>query len=72
MGCDLKKIINTVGVSNLYEIWKGLVYEKRVVIFAQTSSDSSSFILSLLSLFPGLNCFGIYSKSISKYMQSLR
>jgi hypothetical protein len=29
-------------------------------------------MLSLLSLFPGLSTFGIYSKPIAKYMQSLR
>lgn len=72
MGCNVKKIINNLGVTNLYDIWKALLYQKRVVVFAQTSSDASSFILSMLSLFPGLNTFGICSKPISRYLQALR
>lgn len=72
MGCDLKKIISCLGVSNLFDVWKALLYQKRVVIFAQTSSDASAFILSLLSLFPGLSAFGICSIPISRYLQSLR
>jgi len=48
------------------------LYQKRVVIFAHSSSSASSFIISLLTLFPGLSTFGIYSKPISKYMQALR
>lgn len=72
MGCDIKRIIKDFGVQNLFEIWKAVLYQKRVVIFAQTSSDASSFILSLLSLFPGLSCFGLCSKPISRYLQSLR
>lgn len=72
MGCDINKIVDVFGISNLYDIWKAILYEKRVVVFAQTSSDASSFILSLLSLFPGLSAFGICSKPISRYLQSLR
>jgi len=72
MGCDLENIVVNFGIQNLYEIWKAVLYQKRVVIFAQTSSDASSFILSLLSLFPGLSCFGLSSKPISRYLQGLR
>lgn len=72
MGCDIGKMIQMLGVSNLYEVWKAVLDERRVVIFAQTSSDASLFILSLLSLFPGLSCFGQGSKSICRYLQSLR
>lgn len=71
-GTDLKTIINLFGVASFYEIWKAVLYQKRVVVFAHSSSSASSFIISLMSLFPGLNTFGIYSKPISKYMQSLR
>jgi hypothetical protein len=72
IGSDLRVIINLFGAQNFYDIWKAILYQKRVVIFAHSSSSASSFILSLLTLFPGLTTFGIYSKSISKYMQSLR
>ena len=72
IGTDLKVIMNLFEVSDFYEIWKAVLYQKRVVVFAHSSSSASSFILSLLSLFPGLNTFGIYSKPIAKYMQSLR
>ena len=72
IGSDLKVIINLFGVADFYEIWKAVLYQKRVVVFAHSSSSASSFILSLISLFPGLNTFGIYSKPIAKYMQSLR
>lgn len=72
MGCNLNQIVSNLGVANLYEVWKALLYQKRIVIFAQTSSDASSFILSLLSLFPGLSAFGVCSKPISRYLQSLR
>jgi hypothetical protein len=64
--------MNILGAANLYDLWKALLYQKRVVVFAQTSSDASSFILSLLSLFPGLSTFGLCSKPISRYLQSLR
>lgn len=72
IGSDLKVIINLFGVSNFYEIWKAILHQRRVVVFAHSSSSASSFILSLMSLFPGLNTFGVYSKPIAKYMQSLR
>lgn len=72
IGSDLKVIINLFGVQEFYEIWKAILYQKRVVIFAHSSSSASSFIISLLTLFPGLSTFGIFSKPISKYMQSLR
>lgn len=72
IGSDLKVIINLFGVQEFYEIWKAILYQKRVVIFAHSSSSASSFIISLLTLFPGLSSFGIFSKPISKYMQSLR
>jgi hypothetical protein len=72
MGCNLKKIITVFGVNQLFEIWKALLYQKRVVIFANSSSDASSFILSLLSLFPGLSTFGVCSKPISRNLQALR
>lgn len=72
IGSDLKVIINLFGVQEFYEIWKAVLYQKRVVIFAHSSSSASSFILSLLTLFPGLSSFGIFSKPISRYMQSLR
>ena len=72
IGSDLKVIINLFGVQEFYEIWKAVLYPKRVVIFAHSSSSARSFIISLLTLFPGLSTFGIYSKPISKYMQSLR
>lgn len=49
-----------------------MLYQKRVVIFAHSSSSASSFIISLLTLFPGLSTFGIYSQPISRYMQGLR
>ena len=72
IGSDLKVIIRLFGVADFYEIWKAVLHQRRVVIFAHSSSSASSFILSLMSLFPGLSTFGIFSKSISKYMQSLR
>jgi hypothetical protein len=72
IGSDLKIIIDLFGVADFYEIWKAVLYQKRIVVFAHSSSSASSFILSLLSLFPGLNTFGIHSKPISKYMQGLR
>ncbi len=72
IGSDLKVIINLFGVQEFYEIWKAILYQKRVVIFAHSSSSASSFIISLITLFPGLSAFGIFSKPISKYMQSLR
>lgn len=72
IGSDLKVIINLFGVHQFYQIWKAILYQKRVVIFAHSSSSASSFIISLLTLFPGLSTFGLFSKPISKYMQSLR
>lgn len=72
IGSDLKVIIDLFGVSDFYEIWKAILYQRRVVVFAHSSSSASSFIVSLLSLFPGLSTYGIYSKPIAKYMQSLR
>ncbi len=72
IGSDLKTIISLFGASDFYEIWKAVLYQRRVVIYAHSSSSASSFILSLLNLFPGLNTFGLYSKPISRYMQSLR
>lgn len=72
IGSDLKTIIKLFGVHEFYEIWKAVLYQKRVVIFAHSSSSASSFIISLLTLFPGLSTFGLFSKPISKYMQSLR
>lgn len=72
MGCNLYKIVTSFGITNLYEIWKALAYQKRVVVFAQTSSDASSFILGLLSLFPGMSAFGVCSRPISRYLQGLR
>lgn len=72
IGSDLRTIINLFGVHDFYEIWKAILYQKRVVVFAHSSSSASSFILSMLTLFPGLSTFGIYSKEISKYMQGLR
>lgn len=72
IGSDLKVIINLFGAAEFYEIWKAVLYQKRVVIYAHSSSSASSFILSLISLFPGQNTFGIFSKPISKYMQALR
>jgi hypothetical protein len=72
IGSDLKVIINLFGMQEFYEIWKAVLYQKRVVIFAHSSSSASSFIISLLTLFPGLSTFGVFSKPISKYMQSLR
>ena len=72
IGSDLKVIINLFGVHDFYEIWKAVLYQKRVVIFAHSSSSASSFIISLLTLFPGLSTFGIYSQPISRYMQALR
>ena len=68
LGCDLKKMLNKLGPANIYDLWKALLYQKRIVVFAQTSSDASSFILSLLSLFPGLSAFGLCSKPISRYL----
>lgn len=61
-GSDLKTIINLFGPHDFYEIWKAVLYQKRIVVFAHSSSSASSFILSLLTLFPGLSTFGIYSK----------
>ena len=72
IGSDLKVIMNLFGAHDFYEIWKAVLYQKRIVVFAHSSSSASSFILSLISLFPGLNTFGVHSKPISKYMQSLR
>jgi hypothetical protein len=72
IGSDLKVIIHLFGVQEFYEIWKAVLYQKRVIIFAHSSSSASSFIVSLLTLFPGLSTFGLFSKPISKYMQSLR
>jgi hypothetical protein len=61
-GSDLRTIINLFGVNEFYEIWKAILYQKRIVVFAHSSSSASSFILSLLTLFPGLSTFGVYSK----------
>lgn len=72
IGSDLKKIIKLFDTTDFYEIWKAVLYQKRIVIFAHSPSSASSFINSLVSLFPGLNTFGIFSKPISKYMQGLR
>ena len=72
IGSDLRKIISLFGAGQFYEIWKSMLYQKRIVVYAHSSSSASSFILSLISLFPGLNTFGIFSKPISKYMQALR
>ena len=72
IGSDLKVIINLFGVQQFYQIWKAILYQKRVVIFAHSSSSASSFIISLLTLFPGLSTFGIFSKPIGRYMQNLR
>ena len=72
IGSDLKKIISLFGAGQFYEIWKSMLYQKRIVVYAHSSSSASSFILSLLSLIPGLNTFGVFSKPISKYMQALR
>lgn len=49
-----------------------MLYQRRVVVFGHSSSSVSSFILSLLSLFPGQSTFGIFSRPIAKYMQALR
>ncbi len=72
IGSDLRTIINLFGPNDFYEIWKAVLYQKRIVVFAHSSSSASSFILSLLTLFPGMSTFGIYSKETSKYMQGLR
>lgn len=72
IGSDLKAIIPLFTVEDFYEIWKAVLYQKRIVVFGHSSSSVSSFILSLLSLFPGLSTFGIFSKPIAKYMQALR
>lgn len=72
IGSDLKSIIPLFEITDFYEIWKAVLYQKRVVVFGHSSSSVSSFILSLLSLFPGQSTFGIFSKPIAKYMQSLR
>lgn len=71
-GSDLKAIIKLFNVNEFYQIWKAILYQKRIVVFGHSSSSVSSFILSVISLFPGLNTFGIYSKPIAKYMQALR
>lgn len=72
IGSDLKVILGLFGAQEFYEIWKAVLYQKRVVIFAHSSSSASSFIISLLTLFPGLSTFGLFSKPISRYMQTLR
>lgn len=72
IGSDLKIIMNLFGVSEFYEIWKAVLHQRRIVVFAHSSSSASSFILSLLTLFPGMSPFGMYSKPISKCMQALR
>lgn len=72
IGSDLKAIIELFGAHDFYEIWKAVLHQRKIVIFAHSSSSASSFILSLLTLFPGLSAFGIFSQPISKYMQSLR
>lgn len=45
---------------------------KRIVVFSHSSSSSSSFILSLLSLFPGMLTFGMHSAPINRYLEGLR
>lgn len=72
IGSDLRVIMGLFGAQEFYEIWKAVLYQKRVVIFAHSSSSASSFIISLLTLFPGLSAFGLFSRPISRYMQTLR
>jgi hypothetical protein len=72
IGTDLKTIIKLFTVNDFYEIWKAILYQKRVVVYGHSSSSVSTFMLSIMSLFPGLSTFGIYSKPIAKYMQALR
>lgn len=62
IGSDLRTIMNLFGPHDFYEIWKAILYQRRIVVFAHSSSSASSFILSMLTLFPGLSSFGIYSK----------
>lgn len=72
IGSDLKSIISLFEITDFYEIWKAVLYQKRIVVYGHSSSSVSTFLLSLLSLFPGQSTFGILSKPIAKYMQSLR
>ena len=71
IGSDLRNIVSVFG-HKLMEVYKAILFSKRIVVFSHSPSSSSSFILSLLTLFPGMVTFGMSSKPINKYYESLR
>ena len=60
VGSDLRQILKMFK-HRFFELYKAVLQQKRIVVFSHSSSSSSSFILSLLSLFPGMLCFGMHS-----------
>lgn len=71
IGTDLRNIAK-IFKYKLMEMYKAILYQKRVVVFSHSSSSSSSFILSLLTLFPGMVTFGMENQPINRYNQMLR
>lgn len=52
-------------------IWKLILLEGRIVVHCKKSSQLSSTIFALLSLFPGQLCFESKSKIFEKYLRGL-
>jgi hypothetical protein len=71
IGSDLRHILK-IFKYKFFELYKAVLQQKRIVVFSHSSSSSSSFILSLLSLFPGMLTFGMHSGPINRYLEGLR
>jgi hypothetical protein len=64
MGIRPKKMLSLFGEKVLL-IWKALFLEKRVLVYSQHPSICSSFIHSLLALFPTLTHFKFQAQSLN-------
>lgn len=71
VGSDLRSILR-IFKYKFFELYKAVLQQKRIIVFSHSSSSSSSFILSLLSLFPGMLTFGMHSEPIDRYLEGLR
>jgi hypothetical protein len=58
--------------SNLMSLIKMLLLEKRIVVFSETASKVSQFIISILTLFPGSLLFKYdQGRQIKSYLKSI-
>lgn len=69
-GISVKKLLRMFGKS-LFVLWKLVLLEKKVIIFSYRASKVSSFILALLSLFPGQLIFDNKHNRFRPYKESL-